>query len=156
MKNVFAMIGKGNKLRTENAELDMIRSADGDNDIAAALPFRYSDELFSGSACAYDHRLCVLSMGPTMSTFAFKGEGDAHVRKSFLHMGFKEDTILSRKFEKVKPISDTCAYAFATKKLSGSSDFWWMPITWAKATLRGSFRVTRKPFTVPTAITVIR
>lgn len=123
MKNVFAILsGKGNKLPTESVEFDMIRSADGDDDVAAVLPFRYSDDFFKKSACSYDHRLCILSLGLTMSAFAFRGDGDARVRKSFLNMGFKVDSIQSRKFDKFKPISDTCAYAFATKKLAGSSD----------------------------------
>lgn len=119
MKNVFAIINK-DKSKVASVEFDMIRSADGDS--AALLPFRYSDDYFKGSACAYDHRLCILSLGLTMSTFAFKGESDGHVRTSLLNMGFKEDTILSRKFEKVKPISDTCAYAFATKRISGTDE----------------------------------
>lgn len=123
VKNVFSIIsGKGKKPQTVSVELDMIRSTDGDKDVAAVLPFRYSDDFFKKSACSYDHRLCVLSLGLTMSAFAFKGEGDCHVRKAFSGMGFDGDSVTSRKFDKFKPINDSCAYAFALKKIAGTDE----------------------------------
>lgn len=123
MKNVFSLLGgRGSKLPFVNVEFDMIRCADGDDDVSAVLPFRYSDDFFKKSACAYDHRLCILSLGLTMSTFAFRGEGDEHIRKSLLQMGFREDSVQSKKYDKFKPISDTCAYAFALKKLAGTDE----------------------------------
>ena len=121
MKNFLYDIGsKTAKKSALNVEFDLLRSSEGDNATVAALPFYYSDEMFLNSACGYNHKLCILSLGLTMTTCAVGSEGDEHVRKALIGMGFNESSIESRKFDKTKPINDSCAYAFAVKKLAGT------------------------------------
>ena len=94
-------------------------SKSGDADDVGSLPFEYSDSFFSGSACSYNHKLALMSMGMTMSAFTRKNEGDKYIRRLLRDIGCDERTIESKKFGEQKPCDDTCGYIFAAKRLPG-------------------------------------
>ena len=93
----------------------------GDADGVGSLPFEYSDSFFSGSACSYNHKLAIMSMGMTMSSFTIKNDGDKYIRSLLHDIGCDDRTIESKKFGEQKPCDDTCGYIFAAKRLPGDN-----------------------------------
>ena len=93
----------------------------GDADGVGSLPFEYSDSFFSGSACSYNHKLAIMSMGMTMSSFTIKNDGDKYIRSQLHDIGCDDRTIESKKFGDQKPCDDTCGYIFAAKRLPGDN-----------------------------------
>lgn len=93
----------------------------GDADEVGRLPFEYSDSFFSRSACSYNHKLALMSLGMTMSAFTRKNEGDKYIRSLLCDIGCDDRTIESRKFGQQKPCDDTCAYIFAAKRIPGDN-----------------------------------
>ncbi len=90
------------------------------------LPFYYSDSFFSHSACSYDHELAIMSLGMTMSAVSYKNHGDRHITNALVRAGFDRRSILASRFDDLSSTDDSCAYAFAAKKLSGGD--WLIPV----------------------------
>lgn len=101
-------------------------SKTGDAGDIGTLPFHYSDSFFSGSACSYDHRLAIMSMGVTMSAFTYKKDGDKYIRRLLNDIGCDDRTVVSKKYGKQLPSDDSCGYIFAAKRLAG--DYFLIPV----------------------------
>lgn len=101
--------------------VSMLISKLGDADELGFLPFEYSDSFFSGSACSYNHKLALMSMGMTMSAFTRKNEGDKYIRRLLTDIGCDDRTVESEKFGDQLPCDDTCGYIFAAKRLPGDN-----------------------------------
>ena len=103
----------------------MISKSDPPKDIGT-LDFYYSDSFFMRSACSYNHKLAILSLGLTMSSFTYKNDGDKYTRSALHEMGFDDRTIESHRYDDQKSCEDTCGYIFGAKKLP--DDFFLIPV----------------------------
>ncbi len=96
------------------------KETDGISKIST-LPFYYSDEFFLKSACSYNHRLAIMSLGMSMSAFTENISGDRSVRSLLTAIGCDCKYIQTKKFDTAVPTDDSCAYAFGAKKLPDGS-----------------------------------
>lgn len=87
----------------------------------SSFPIYYSDEFFLKSACSYNHKLALMSLGMTMSAFTRPDSGDRPVRTLLSDIGCDDRFIKTKKFESAESTDDSCAYAIGAKKLPDGS-----------------------------------
>lgn len=87
----------------------------------STLPFYYSDEFFLKSACSYNHKLAVMSLGMSMAAFTRMDSTDKPVRALLSAIGCDDRFVLTKKFDIDTETDDSCAYAFGLKKLPDGS-----------------------------------
>ena len=88
----------------------------------------YADSFLSGSAKKFHHDLAIISLGLTMAstnqTVGGKHTGAAYLQTMLEKMGFDKSSIqVSKQYADTQKQTDTCEYAFAVKKLTGSDDY---------------------------------
>ena len=104
-----------------NVGVPFLVSKEGNLIGKSELPFYYSDEFFTKSACSYNHKLAVMSLGMSMSAFTRKAYGDKPVRSLLSAIGCEQKFIKTKKFDTAEPTDDSCGYAFGIKKLPDGS-----------------------------------
>ncbi|HPF54864.1 MAG TPA: dockerin type I domain-containing protein, partial [Clostridia bacterium] len=83
------------------------------------LKFSYSDSLFLSEATKFNYELATASLGAATGTFTNKeSEGDKYVRDLLSKLGFADCSVYTQKFDDNHSTDDTCAFAFAVKKLT--------------------------------------
>lgn len=97
--------------------MNFVVSHSGRDRKLSSIPMYYSDSFFKGSACSYDHRLALMSLGLAMSSFSAKQSGDRYIRGLLRQIGCDNSTVMSRKFDDTLSCEDSCAFCFAAKKL---------------------------------------
>lgn len=113
--------GINGKAMNGSVEVPMLISKESSKITPASLPFYYSDEFFLKSACSYNHRLAIMSLGMTMSAYTMAGAGDKPVRSLLTSAGCDDRYIQTKKFDTAAPTDDSCGYAFGIKKLPDGS-----------------------------------
>lgn len=113
----------GIKGRAVSGEVDvpfLISKEDGPAD-RSTYPIFYTDAFFSKSACSYNHKLAVMSLGMSMAAFSRPDSNDRPIRKLLFDIGCDERYILTKKFDSSTPTDDSCGYAIGVKRLSDGS-----------------------------------